>query len=98
MLAQEALRLDVLRDPSDTAADLVRSGVTVRHYEFAPVQRTQELRLYEWRFAVREPAEAVTCLDILVRNKGEDSSGEAALRAGFLPAGALPNLTELALF
>ncbi|KAE8228692.1 hypothetical protein CF326_g6372 [Tilletia indica] len=97
MLEQEALRLDVLRAPSDTAADLVRSGVTVHHYEFAPVERTQELRLDEWLFPVREAAEAVTCLDILVRNKGEDSSGEAALRADYLPAGALPNLTELAL-
>ncbi|KAE8208080.1 hypothetical protein CF327_g7187 [Tilletia walkeri] len=100
---KDAFRLDVLRADSSTAAHLVRSGVTVRHYEFDRVSSIKELRLDHWLFPVREAAEAVTCLDIEIRIHGvsteSDCGGDGAhtLRANFLPAGALPNLTELVL-
>ncbi|KAE8264579.1 hypothetical protein A4X09_0g6929 [Tilletia walkeri] len=99
---KDALGLDVLRASSRVAALLVRSGVTVRHYEFDCVRSTKELRLDEWLFPVREAAEAVTCLDMRTCQTGgdyEDSDDDDTytLRARFLPAGALPNLTELVL-
>ncbi|KAE8244188.1 hypothetical protein A4X13_0g6774 [Tilletia indica] len=107
-LGEDALRLDVLRASSRVAALLVRNGVTVRHYEFDYVSSIKELRLDEWLFPVREAAEAVTCLDIEVRfddvRTESDSGGDDTriLQASFLPAdalpaGALPNLTELVL-
>ncbi|KAE8233225.1 hypothetical protein CF326_g1737 [Tilletia indica] len=99
---KDALGLDVLRASSRVAAVLVRNGVTVRHYEFDCVRSTKELRLDEWLFPVREAAEAVTCLEMRTFQIGrdyEDSDDDDTytLRARFLPAGALPNLTELVL-
>ncbi|KAE8226213.1 hypothetical protein CF319_g1168 [Tilletia indica] len=94
-----ALHLDVLHARAGIAASLVRSGVTVRHYDFDYVSSIKELGLDDWLFPVREAAEAVTCLDIAVisNNTAADTGGDDTytLGARFLPAGALPNLTEL---
>ncbi|KAE8226208.1 hypothetical protein CF319_g1165 [Tilletia indica] len=104
---KDALRLDVLRARADIAAGLVRSGVTVRHYEFDRTSSIKGLGLDYWLFPVREAAEAVTCLDIEVKVADLDSDWDfgghdTSLRISLLPedalpAGALPNLAELVL-
>ncbi|KAE8233234.1 hypothetical protein CF326_g1734 [Tilletia indica] len=99
-LGTDALQLDVLHASPSIAAHLVHSGVTVRHYEFGCLSSIKELRMDDWLFPVREAAEAVTCLDIQVwiyYADGMDIGRDQTLRGNFLPVGALPNLTELAL-